>query len=751
MSENADINCKYTFWKLLNKYRIQIPRMQRDYAQGRSSENATAIRVDLLESIHSALINKCNLDFDFVYGTVVGDTLYPLDGQQRLTTFYLLHWYLAEKENRMDMAAEMLSRFSYETRISSREFCNLLVGVDYTPLENQKVSSFIRNENGYFAEWDTDPTISHMLTMLDAIHEKFYDADVMFDSLISENDELLTFSYLPMEHYALTDDLYIKMNARGKALTDFENFKAKFIQHLKQSNLPYEHFESCIDSEWTDLLWDYRDDDNTIDDQFMNLFCFITEMLFLESAEPQEGDSPFRSSKIRPLIDFYDSEEKILRLYSYLDLWKNKSDAYKMLSLLFTNSASDINKVRLFDNRIDLFSVVINGESPSLIEKLLLFATMKRLCALGNGADIDSFRDYIRVIRNFLLNTRSFYAKKCIYTSDLRFGRHAIPIMQHFINVLTDETDIYSVVSKKRFSVINSEILELERQKAKIILEKHEMKRLIQGLENLDLFKSTIANIIPYIINNSDELLIKDLRELSQYMDPRLLQALLSINDYGIRIGTSYYGDRYYYGCINNWHSIFTYSGGKSYSDFICSFIEQYEKTKAADIDGRLDEIITTNINRISKSDWRYTIVKYYNTVRIYPDYIDNTNYVFAKEELSNGRIVVRRINGFILMGYHVVPDYLEIREQLGNICGYEVRSFACDQQSIGNIELTIEPSVSIQLNDKGQWGVKRPEKYKEYVTRAIEKYRASKNDEYDNVEKAVLLCRLLNAEFEHS
>ena len=39
-------NTKYTFWKLLSEYQVEIPIIQRDYAQGRNS--AKAIRNELL-------------------------------------------------------------------------------------------------------------------------------------------------------------------------------------------------------------------------------------------------------------------------------------------------------------------------------------------------------------------------------------------------------------------------------------------------------------------------------------------------------------------------------------------------------------------------------------------------------------------------------------------------------------------------------------------------------------------------------
>ena len=90
MAQNK-INTKYSFWGLLSKYFIQIPIIQRDYAQGRITEDVEAIRHGFLENLFIAISNNDNLDFDFIYGTIKGDNiLEPLDGQQRLTTLFLL-------------------------------------------------------------------------------------------------------------------------------------------------------------------------------------------------------------------------------------------------------------------------------------------------------------------------------------------------------------------------------------------------------------------------------------------------------------------------------------------------------------------------------------------------------------------------------------------------------------------------------------------------------------------------------------
>src|SRR6266566_6036079 len=73
-----------TFWMLLDRCRrVVVPRIQRDYAQGRESEKE--IRDAFLKKLHDALAVPHGgppLNLDFVYGSVEGgeDTSFlPLD------------------------------------------------------------------------------------------------------------------------------------------------------------------------------------------------------------------------------------------------------------------------------------------------------------------------------------------------------------------------------------------------------------------------------------------------------------------------------------------------------------------------------------------------------------------------------------------------------------------------------------------------------------------------------------------------
>ena len=105
----------------LNK--IVIPLIQRDYAQGRIDKDINRVRSRFLQALYRAVTGE-PITLDFVYGDIDEEgTMTPLDGQQRLTTLFLLHWYAAKKEKISDDKYAFLSRFSYETRYSARYFC----------------------------------------------------------------------------------------------------------------------------------------------------------------------------------------------------------------------------------------------------------------------------------------------------------------------------------------------------------------------------------------------------------------------------------------------------------------------------------------------------------------------------------------------------------------------------------------------------------------------------------------------------
>ena len=106
---------------IIKLQKIEIPIIQRDYAQGRKNDEVNRIRELFLDAIFHSITDKKPITLDFVYGDVSAEgVLTPLDGQQRLTTLFLLYWYIAKKE-RIDIGEYKFSRIG-------TKFCLSFIG-----------------------------------------------------------------------------------------------------------------------------------------------------------------------------------------------------------------------------------------------------------------------------------------------------------------------------------------------------------------------------------------------------------------------------------------------------------------------------------------------------------------------------------------------------------------------------------------------------------------------------------------------
>lgn len=306
------------FWTLLSEkqYTICIPRIQRDYAQGRKEPEPTQIRQAFIKDVFNALMEGEPLDINFIYGNIDIDQrgvrrFIPIDGQQRLTTLFLLHWYFASWSNRLDEDnKEVLSRFQYETRFVTGDFCNRLVNevnIDLKDLvaKGERITNYIKDYFWFFSAYERDATISAMLVMLEDIHsavKRLPDnsaVDSFFEVLTDANGPI-SFLFLDIADIGLTDEIYIKMNARGKALTRFENFKAQLSSYLSKKDEEFSrNLIGKINGEWSQFFWheEYRPliqsskakkgerKSAIFDDQIMNLFRFIMMNDFICNVE----------------------------------------------------------------------------------------------------------------------------------------------------------------------------------------------------------------------------------------------------------------------------------------------------------------------------------------------------------------------------------------------------------------------------------------------------------------------------------
>ena len=284
---------QHTFASLIEDVQfIEIPIIQRDYAQG--SQAVEDVRDAFLDNLHSAIVGASPpLDLDFIYGSIHGEnarTLSLLDGQQRLTTLFLLHWYLAVRDGQLlDFRQrwvdpqENRSRFSYATRPSAREFFDALATRPCALPAAGALSDALMDQMWFFDAWQRDPTVRCACEMLNAIHRDFHGDTGLYDTLVHKRR--ITFHFLELRRFGLSDELYIKMNARGKALTPFENLKAWLVERV--ASMPWaQEFDLKLDQAWTDFFWTASRSSMAKGSTFDELFVrFFHVAAFLQTCE----------------------------------------------------------------------------------------------------------------------------------------------------------------------------------------------------------------------------------------------------------------------------------------------------------------------------------------------------------------------------------------------------------------------------------------------------------------------------------
>ncbi|MBR2439741.1 MAG: DUF262 domain-containing protein [Lentisphaeria bacterium] len=275
MSENL---IKYSFEDLIHQTKIRIPKIQRDYAQGRTCPNVNEIRKDFIHTLLPIVKGiRPDTELDFVYGSNKDNAFEPLDGQQRLTTLFLLHWMMGVKLNTAERGQSI---FTYETRNTSREFCDELVlhsarqyvdeAIEKTKNTDKEIkpSDIIRGRDWFKFEWKYDPTILSMLVMIDAIYDEMGNEWSMNLETCRRNLSNITFHLLNLGDFGLSNELFIKMNARGKQLSDFDKLKSTLEEELQlqqkekneddralSSAEDEDNWRTFMDGIWIDFFW----------------------------------------------------------------------------------------------------------------------------------------------------------------------------------------------------------------------------------------------------------------------------------------------------------------------------------------------------------------------------------------------------------------------------------------------------------------------------------------------------------------
>lgn len=652
------MSMKQTFWELLDNYEVEIPIIQRDYAQGRSDTKAVQIRKSFVSNLHSMVINTdVTQDLDFIYGSVKRDKLILLDGQQRLTTLFLLHWYVSTGLGKSDEARRKLSKFLYETRVSSREFIDSLIkySKEFSLIDIKNLSDSIKDTHWFFSVWCYDPTVQSMLSMLDELHQVFKSSlkdEKLWDKLICPEHPPITFHFLNMRDFSLTDELYIKMNARGKALTEFENFKAWLQKYCENNNdiaIP-DHFWQSMDKKWTDFFWRLRDKGTyEIDDLFLRCFksvalANLVQGITLPSKQLLPADDSLvfalRENVYIPVQVYVEKAcfdgSTISELSQFLDLMHQlqTSDACSIKNDLWGQCSKvikDVLREKGYLEQVRFYA-------------LFRFVVDKSTTSEWSENDLHELADWLgvalRLINNTIIDTSILYARAvqslALLSKQLQSG-----VMQTLAAI--EPKDIRYFREEQRMEEI---------RKAKLVVNDSNWRPLLKEFEQHGYFYGQIGFLLQASLDIKANEYSKDRfleyatkasvlfsDELIETDDFLLQRALLAVGDYLIEDGSNYSfcmntktNARYRY---ENWRSVFNDSERVSYLFDLLDRIEI----------GREKEGLLNIVNNADIQDWRQYFISYPRTIA----YCKKRQVRFDYDESGD----IYLLNGLRMSGRH--------------------------------------------------------------------------------------------------
>ncbi len=631
----------YTFWELLNECPIVIPQVQRDYAYGRDDDKAKDVLDKILTSIHGVLVpedlqneGKSPLTMDFIYGNkddIIG--LNPLDGQQRLTTLFLLHLYASIVAN--GKGDIRLKRFCYETRQSANNFCKSLIEDFSYNLDFKKnpPSSQIQDSPKYLASYKEDPTITSMLVVFDRIAERFSDIDNLWLKLTEERR--IIFYFLPLDKFGLSDDLYIKMNSRGKGLTSYELYKSDFIEFLGDNYPSYKKvFSEKLDGKWTDLIWRYSNngpktskDVSSVDEGLMNMFSNFSVLLYhLRTSENfAENGGKDGNYLSLPHNRKFTCEEEIKTLYDMFftvetALCGKNADEY-WNDIFYLNDSvlsEDSDRVRLFwPQKEDIFTLTFKHRL-SRAQMVLFYADY---LAIREHLDQDVLKRRMHHLRNLVVNSADQLRGSNLHGMLVETAKYIVdgefPSGDYFNSIQIEEE-----IEKEQLSTWPD-------------LWKYENHWILRG------------SIALFIKTNSLDLLDKFNRLFDEDYDSnteKLGRALLVAGEgytdymqYQAQMQTEGFKQRWFVCRSGLWPSFFTWNKMRNNQDAIIDCFR-----RIPDKMEQMEDYINNALPLLSTKSWKYYMVRYpgdWNTRK------SNSQGVYHWDDMENKPLEVIMLN----------------------------------------------------------------------------------------------------------
>lgn len=595
---------------------ILIPELQRDYVQG-------ATETVIVPFIDKLLEDDC--DLNYIYGYNENGCFVPVDGQQRLITLWTLYLYLHCSLYPSDLFEVALS---FQSREFANEFCQRLrknLGSVLKNLDSSKeLDKEIENQNWFIHSWSRNMTVVNILNTLRYINKRLKHKVVVniYNRLFGSSSPV-TFAFLNMdEKNGLDDDIYIKMNGRGRQLSMFENLKSWMDQKVSHMSFA-KKWKGYMDNRWTTLFWKNRnltqEHPEEIDDEQLHLFCNLLVLFHVK--EPNIlleaiSDSDFKEE----LRDFLELTDDVVSAEIFFNRILSNLTKGKMPPLVWLerlNMMPDTFFTFVFDalNTLSAQSLAVNdtelyfgGYEPDsdtrkkitrVYELCMTESSFGRTLPLlysvicYRDSSKTSLCDWLRVIRNLILNREEKDGEK---NADLQnvmlcIERFADKVAdENILEYLSGENDTEDKEIHLREILNQLKAFSNQQIREEIIKSEPKMRELLtefMTMENMRFFSGRISalfNIIPE----------ESFNRANVHSTVSLLKIIFSGGDNGV---TSRFDDNqhffrrvlmtyepYYYGVerrgywsfcsgLEQWRS---YVRGKDAPEALIGFVKEY-------------------------------------------------------------------------------------------------------------------------------------------------------------------------------
>jgi len=264
-----------------------------------------------------------------------------VDGQQRITTIYILLTYLEAAIDALDLPSKKYS-IEYETRLDSKDFLksiNNTVGVNDENIDYYYMSSV------YMAikEWFESNSVN-----------KGRIANALLESITDGNHKDLSnnvrFIWYELNSNESENKVFARINSGKIPLTNAELIKALFLNRKNFANDEEKKLRQIeIAKEWDEIEYDLQNDE---------FWGFLTkakdidsriEIIFdvLSGGVKTDEYSTYRYfSKNKSIVDLWDSSsESVKKIYLSFKYWFDDRELYHLIGYLISSNLSNISEI----------------------------------------------------------------------------------------------------------------------------------------------------------------------------------------------------------------------------------------------------------------------------------------------------------------------------------------------------------------------------------------------------------------------